>query len=536
MNKYKCILNDDADGLKVCPKPHDVSQVEGPVRSLRGTPVDCLSFLIADEVASFNSQTMETVYQRYEVSKALPGFGCGESDLCWTLYQQGIDYLPLLIDHAHKAGIDFFGSFRMNDTHLKSHPEGPFASEFWKTHSEYRLWGETDGKSYFDAGYDYSCEEIRSRKLATIAEAAERYDLDGIEIDMSRTPYYFQPHEAWEKRGILTDFLRQIKGTLEDIGSRRGRPVLMMLRTVFDEDRLRHGGMDLRTWLEEGLPDILVQTDLANTFRSDMEPWLSICKQRGIGFYPAIEATLYTDRRNFYDIFTNPDAPPHNYIAAPNVSIFSVPYEQDFLQRQKMGFVYKDAWAIAAMAQNYCSQDVSGLYLFNMFVRPNGTPPPDYLVKLFDFHRSNKRYHFWKGLPTYVQSLRPAQFHQTLEFPVCGKDIGGSDSRVTISFRQMTVPFPHVEKYRPPVGMPTGVMKYCVNGTEVNEQDITRTRQRADRIPSGFTLKAHELIQINLPGTALKDGTNTLAISIPRFPTDRDPYVYIFELDVEVRF
>ncbi len=536
MRDYRCVLNDDGDGLKVCPKPHDISQVAGPILSLKGTPVDCVSFLIADEVASFQSETMETIYDRYENSKALPGFGCGESDLCYTLYQQGIDYLPLLINHAHDAGIDFFGSFRMNDTHLKSHPDGPLASLFWKAHPEYRLWGETDALSYYDAGYDFSFEEVRSRKLATIIEAAEKFDLDGIELDMSRTPYFFQPDEAWSNRKLLTDFLRKVRAELQEIGQRRGRPIPVMLRTVFAEDRLRHGGMDLQAWIEEGLLDILVLTDLTNTFRADMEPWLSMCKERDIPFYPAIEAGFYVDRRNFYDIFPNPDAPPHNYLAMPNVSICAVPYEQEFMETQKSGVVYKDTMGVTAVAQNYCSQGVSGLYLFNMFVRPNGTPAPDYLVRLFDFLHADKRYHFWKGLPTYVQALRPARFHQTIEFPVCGEDIGTDESIVTLRFRQSTIAFPHVEKYRQPTTVAPGVMKYTLNEVEVEESAITRRKQPAGRIPSGFRLKSHELIQIRLPGTALRNGINTLAFSIPHNPTDRDPYVYVFELDLEVRY
>ena len=63
-----------------------------------------------------------------------------------------------------------------------------------------------------------------------------------------------------------------------------------------------------------------------------------------------------------------------------------------------------------------------------------------------------------------------------------------------------------------------------------------RAPVRATSVLSGYTLKSHEKIEIRLPGTALRNGTNALAFSMPKPPTVQDPYVYVFELDVEIRF
>jgi hypothetical protein len=509
---YRCILNDDGDGLKQVRQPHDVSQVAGPIAPLKGTPVDCFCWCVAEEVASYKSEVLQTIYDLYDQGRTNPyaSFGGALTDLPNTLYKQGIDYLPLLIEHAHAAGMAFFASFRMNDTHHKSDPEGLLAPEFWKAHPEYRLWGEVDAKSYYNAAFDYSHREVRERRLAAITEVARNYAVDGVELDMSRTPYFFQPDEAWEKRGILTDFLRELRARLQALG----RHVPIMVRTVFGEDRLRHGGMDLRTWLGEGLVDHLVLTELANTFRADFAPWLPLCKEHGVPFYPALEGNIHIDRRNFYDTFTNPDATAHNWGA---------PHDQLRMLR--------------AAAQNYAAQDISGFALFNLPARPIFCDPPAYLTGLFDFLHHDKTYYFWKDLPIWVEALRPAKYHQTVEFPVCGADIGGADSQVTLSFRQMAVPFPHAtRKYRQPSIVPAGLLTYTLNGVGIEEGAITRIRKPAGRIPSGFKLKSHERIEVSLPGTALRNGTNTLAFAMPKQPTGRDPYVYIFELDVEIRF
>lgn len=515
---YRCILNDDGDGLKVVLPPHDVSMVAGPVASLKGTPVDCLCWMVAAEVASYKSKVLETIYDLYGKSKPLPagtGGGAegvvfdGTCDVAHTLYRQGIDYLPLLIDHAHRAGIAFYASFRMNDIHHRARPDGCLAPDFWKKHQEYRIWGETDAHSYYNGAMDYSFEEVRERKLAAIVEVARNYAVDGIELDMSREPYFFQPDEAWDKRGILTEFLVQVRARLKAAG----RDIPIMVRTLFREDRLRHGGMDLRAWIVEGRLDILVCTDLCNTFRADLEPWLSLCREHKIPFYPSLEGWFACDKRNFYDIFPNPDAPRHSLVSAADRGP-----------------------TLRAAAQNFLAQDIAGLELFNLFARPNNCKPPAYLTEMYDFLHRDKRYEFWEALPLYVEAQRPPQYHQTIKFPICGADIGGADSQVTLRFRQMAVACPHSVKYEQPSIVPPGLLKYALNGVDIVERAITRSEQPAGRIPSGYNLKSHEQIEINLPGTALRNGMNQLAFFMPKVLTDRDPYVYIFELNVEVRF
>jgi len=513
-SSFRCILNDDGDGLKQVAKPHDVSQVAGPIASLKGTPVDCFCWCLAEEVARYKSEVLQTIYELYEEGRANPyaHFGGAATDLPYTLYQRGIDYLPLLIDHAHERGIAFFASFRMNDTHHKSDPEGLLAPAFWKAHPEYRLWGETDAKSYYNAGMDYSFGEVRQRKLDAIEEVARNYEVDGVELDMGRNPYFFQPDEAWEKRGVLTQFLVDLRKRLEAVG----RPVRVMIRTLFDEDRLRHGGMDVAAWIERGLVDILALTDLTNTFRTNLEPWASRCLEHGTPLYASLDGGVTSiDKRNFYDIFTNPDAPPHSYGAPVDYTLI-----------------------LRAAAQNFLSQEgVSGLYLFNHPPRPIFADPPEFLTGLFDTLHRDKRYHFWKGLPLCVEALRPAQYHQTITFAVCGEDVGDPSSEVVLSFRQQAIAFPHAPKaYEQPPIVPPGLLTYTLNGVDIDESAITRHEQPAGRIPSGYTLKNHEEIEIRLRGAALRNGTNTLAFSMPKQPTMEDPYVYIFELDVEIRF
>ncbi len=530
LRKPHFIFNDDGDGLKTVPLPHTEAKVPAPVEYLKGTPVDCLCLCLAEEVASYDSKVLQPIYDLYDKrDQSFVEFGAKKTNLAHTLYRQGIDYLPILIRRTHELDKVFYASFRMNDTHHKSHPDSPLACDFFKNNPQYRLWGETDAQSYYNAGMDFAVPEVRRRKLEAICEVAAKYDVDGIEMDFSRNPYLFQPNEAWSNRDILTGFIRDVRKSLDRIGAKRGRRIGLMIRTVFGEDRLAHGGMDVRQWIGDNLMDILVMTDLANNCNINVQPWLELCQKRGIGFYAAVEGNAGIDRRNFYDFVENPDAPPHNWGVSQSP-------EQITLRSR-------------AVAQNFLAQGVDGVYMFNHTPRPipdeyfdpAGQRPKLPLSEwgsLETLRGLDKQYLFWAGLPIYAEALRPPRFHQTIQFATRGPDIGNSDSQVVLRFRQIAKRFPHVAWYQQNPFVKPGYIKYKLNGKPIPEEQIERKRQEAGRIMSGFKLGEHEIIMIRLPGTALNPGKNSLSfeIPVPNEPKERDPYVHIYELEVDVSF
>lgn len=530
LRKPYYIFNDDGDGIKMVSLPHVEAKVTAPVEYLKGTPVDCFCWMVAAEVASYDSKVLQTIYDLYDKSEqSTVEFDGKETDLAHTLYRQGIDYLPILIRRTHELDKMFYASFRMNDVHHKSIPHGPLAGDFFKNNPQYRLWGETDAASCYNAGMDYAFPEVRHRKMDAICEVATRYDVDGIELDFSREPYLFQPDEAWSYRDILTGFIRDVRESLNRIGTDRGRRIGLMIRTVFGEDRLAHGGMDLRSWIRDGLMDILVLTNQANDCNLDVQPWLGFCRESDIAFYVAVENSPWIDRRTFYDFLENPDAPPHNWGVAQS--------PEQYILRSRV------------VAQNMLARGVDGIYLFNHTPRPI---PDEYFDptskrpelplsewgSLETLNHLDKQYLFWAGLPIYAEALRPPRFHQTIQFTTNGSDIGNSDSQVVLRFRQMAKRFPHVVWYQQNPIVKPDYVTYTLNEKPIPEEQIERKRQEPGRIPSGFKLGEHELIVIHLPGTALRSGQNSLSFEVPapNEPQERDPYVYIYELEVDVCF
>lgn len=530
----RIIYNDDSCTLRKVPPPHTVESVSWAVNYLKGSQVDCLCWCVGEQMAySWPSKVMENYYDLQARGAYLsPGWHVSEN-VMYSLHEQGIDYLPLLIERAHAQGLMFVASFRMNDTHIKSYPNSVLTPEFWKTHQQYRLWEVTDGKSYYNAALDYSYPEVRNRYRDAIFEVAESYDVDGVELDFCRNPYLFQPSEAWRKREILTRFVRDVGDRLEQIGAKRKRPFTLILRIPGVERTLTAGGIDARKWIKERLAPILVISELVNNYNQDIEPWRSLCREAGVLLYPSVEAGPAFNIAEFYTpLVQNPLAPRHDGSGG-----VKFPIDKDLgMQR--------------AAAQNLLAQQPDGIYMFNfpcrlaeganiMHTNPEVFRQTTSVLRemgsLKTLARKDKHYTFYRDLPIYVEANRPRQFHQTIPFAIRGKDL--RDATVTLQFRWIAEKNPHADgKFRQHSIVKPGLVKVYLNDREIAESEFKKTRAPAGRIPSGFVLKAHEIVELRVSGRELRDGENYLAFEMPKFPHERDPYVYIYELAGDVSF
>ena len=398
-NRPRIIYNDDSCSVNYITPPFEQEKVSISLDYLKDSQVDCLCWKVYRRfIADWPSKVCETMYDLStpeSQDKTLDS-----NSLRMELYRKDLDHLEILIKQAHEMNIRFFGSFRMNDCHHRSLPSS--APEFWKTHQDYRLWEVTDGGGYYNAALDYSYLEVRQKISEAIFEFAEMYDVDGIELDFYRNPYFFQPSEAWDKRHILTDFIKNIRDTLKIIGQKKNKTIELLARVPFSKDRyskpyenrLKLAGMDVENWIRNKYVDIIVMTFGTNNFNQSVEPWKSICRENKILFYPCIELASATNAA-------------YNFVAreTPDVT----------MKRQR------------AMAQNYLGQDVDGIYMFNyacllfetkwsheLFTKMAGILSEGGDIKTLK--AKPKQYTFWENLPITIESNRPPDYHQTVDF------------------------------------------------------------------------------------------------------------------------
>ncbi len=169
-----------------------------------------------------------------------------------SLRQSGHDTLALATDFCHRNGMEIIWTLRMNDIH-----DAFLDWELtrWKReHPEYMIGKPEDMQKYpgsdprhWWSSLDYEIPEVRDYIYRILKDVCERYDVDGIELDWWRSPMF----------RIMNDFVRRVRRMTEQIGQRRGRPLLVSCRVPLSIERSRFVGLDVPTWLEEDLVDIL---------------------------------------------------------------------------------------------------------------------------------------------------------------------------------------------------------------------------------------------------------------------------------------
>ena len=303
-DEYRLILCDDGGSLLG-------QAVESPIGAdglarlaigpLMGTMVDTLYWQLGTDLGmSAPTNRYSDVYShRTEVA---PRFGADrttfESSGDWRIYEntrqlieEGTDPPTVVIDHGHRAGLKVFLSMRVNDIHdgqlVGDAPA--LLSPAKKEHKEWLLGAVEDattphryrGLSRF--AYNFALPDVRDYKLAMANETIANYDLDGLDWDFCRFPRFFPEGQAEASADLLTDLMRKIRASLDAKSKKIGRRLLLSVRVPPGFELARAFGMDVKTWIDEGLIDILVAGVVhRNMHRVPVEEFVEAAKNTGV--------------------------------------------------------------------------------------------------------------------------------------------------------------------------------------------------------------------------------------------------------------
>jgi hypothetical protein len=185
------------------------------------------------------------------------------NNLLW-LTRDGIDPVSLVMNRARLRGMESILSYRMNELHDVDKPASPLLSPFWKAHPDYRVGGyEGWGKE----ALNYAIPEVREYFFGILKEIVGRYDLEGLELDFMRFPYYF-PFKAdsiGAYAGIMTDFVQRVRLMTDSIGRTRGNKIILSARVPTSLKGCAHLGVDPATWSRKGLIDFLTVAPFLST-------------------------------------------------------------------------------------------------------------------------------------------------------------------------------------------------------------------------------------------------------------------------------
>ena len=282
MRKHRTIYFNDARHyyLFVFEPPMTMEEAWLPIDEVAGTAVDTFIYGVERGDGIFYP------------SKVAPQFGVDRQPFTdayqWRtwhnmkgLEERGLDPLKVLVDRAHEKGMEFIASLRMSGW-------AGIPSEFKIGHPQ--------------SGANFALEAVRDHRLAVLTELATDYPTDGIELDFACTPYYFKPEEARQNLSVMTEHVRRIA---EMARGRPSGPAVVGARVQPTEEMNLNSGLDVKTWLKEGLVDYVAALHYQTFLLDPFMPidWLvQAAHDADASVYGMLQPFARDESRRFYTI------------------------------------------------------------------------------------------------------------------------------------------------------------------------------------------------------------------------------------------
>lgn len=281
----------DGDDFSLVPeRPTEAALVDKIFAPLEGAAVDTIFFVLG--VGNFAEYPSEVLgiwgesqqfqfnsagsYRRYAAVR--------------HLIDNGTDPCEMVIRASRDRGIDAFFAFRMNDIHDHWAEFSDILPMFKKENPHWlhpkERFPDFHGNHEIGTALNYEVREVRDLRLRTLREVIGKYDFDGVELDFMRGQFYFHWDEGVSSAYIMTDFVREVRELLDEIGARRGRTIELAVRVCTTVIGSRMAGFDVERWAKEGLIDIVIAG--TGGLNIDTEEYKRILAGTGVSFFPCL--------------------------------------------------------------------------------------------------------------------------------------------------------------------------------------------------------------------------------------------------------
>jgi hypothetical protein len=249
-----------------------------------------------------------------------------------AMLDSGTQPLQVMLDRCRERGMSFLAGFRMNDTH-----DFPVYAEFIQHHPEWELakrWDvlgiERPPEAAINQGgkpLDYTHEPVRAFIHEAMARLVTDFDVDGIEMIL-RDPGYFPVPQARDRLHLMTDLVRRVRATLDNRGRSRGKRLLLGARVFSTLDECLDLGLDVPTWIADGLIDYCAPMDtMFSDFNAEYATFCGLARDSDCMIYPGLHPWTSHRMRKSGEAMTLPmcRALAHTFYAggADGVSVFN---------------------------------------------------------------------------------------------------------------------------------------------------------------------------------------------------------------------
>ncbi len=301
MSKRRLIFYDDARHYHyyVHEPPMSMTEATSTIDAVAGTGVDTFVWGFGVGPTVFHDSKHADVFAAHlDVIPDVASWRGYENTM--RLIKQGHDPLNVMIDRAHKVGMDFIGSLRLTHSSDPADVNNAHNWQFKIDHPEWVLKGDDspDRKNAFNWVYP----EVRAERFAIAEETLIRYDVDGLELDLTFDPYYFEAAEIAVNMHVLTDFLRDLRRVANKAGEMKGKSIDIGARILPTLAANNHTGFDIETWLEEGLLDFVVPNVYSHMPIDPDFPFewvIDLARKGDCVVYPAMGSVLGPNRDEY---------------------------------------------------------------------------------------------------------------------------------------------------------------------------------------------------------------------------------------------
>ena len=219
----------------------------------------------------------------------------------------GTDVLHTVADQVRLRGKRVLASIRMSDVHHASDIYDFLTPRFMRDHPEWRI-KHPDGSA--DVAMDYAHEGVRAHRLAILTDLAERYDIDGLELDFMRSCRYFAADRGVEHQKTMTGFVGEIRAMLDRVFAERGRErAILGVRLPPSLEECAPLGLDPKAWIDAELIDYVAPSDFMwFDYGTRVEEYSELCEGTPCGVYPCVNpfAAEWVDHRAINSYTPNP--------------------------------------------------------------------------------------------------------------------------------------------------------------------------------------------------------------------------------------
>ncbi len=289
-------INQDADSFSssTCSEEDIVAYA----MQFKDTHVTDYVLCLNNTLSSFPSEVFEDLADKYYVRDEEGNIIGTDSYYAGSHHifdELDTDQFGVANDVFREIGINTWISFRMNDCHGRNDAASQLMSDFFYKNPQFRRCPDYRGvNDYWRNAYDFKHQEIRDMWLAYIDEALYRYDVYGIELDWLREPFVFAPGEEAAGVPILNQFVRDVAAIVEKYEELYDHDIKLGIRVASDLQTNLNFGLDVKTWVEDGIIDMLCPSGRYATTDSTipMAEWKELIGERDIVLAPCIETNI----------------------------------------------------------------------------------------------------------------------------------------------------------------------------------------------------------------------------------------------------